>query len=163
MFDRLSFFPQPWLSVLLFATWQLLSDGISGASLVIGILLAWAIPQMTHGFWPDPPAFIRAWRMPLYLLRVIRDIVIASIEVAWLILSPRKPRPAFISYPLELEHPLAISILASTISLTPGTVSADVSDDNKLLLIHALDAENDQEVIDTIRNHYEKPLLEMFQ
>jgi multicomponent K+:H+ antiporter subunit E len=69
----------------------------------------------------------------------------------------------FICYTLELKDPLAISILASTISLTPGTVSADVSDDNTLLLIHALDAEDEQEVIDTIRNRYEKPLLEMFQ
>jgi multicomponent K+:H+ antiporter subunit E len=162
MLDRLSF-PQPWLSLILFVTWQFLSDGISGGSVVLGLILAWGIPQMTQGFWPDPPAFINAWRMPAYLVRVVRDIVAASFEVARLILSPRPVRPAFVCYPLELEHPLAITILASTISLTPGTVSADVSDDNKLLLIHALDAENDQEVIDTIRNRYEKPLLEMFR
>lgn len=162
MLDRLSF-PQPWLSLILFVTWQFLSDGISGGSVVLGLILAWGIPQMTQGFWPDPPAFINAWRMPAYLMRVVRDIVVASFEVARLILSPRPVRPAFVCYPLELEHPLAITILASTISLTPGTVSADVSDDNKLLLIHALDAENDQEVIDTIRHRYEKPLLEMFR
>ena len=64
---------------------------------------------------------------------------------------------------LELDHPLAISILVSTISLTPGTVGADVSDDNKLILIHSLDAEDEQEVIDTIRARYERPLLEMFR
>ncbi|PSF06079.1 Na+/H+ antiporter subunit E [Marinobacter fuscus] len=162
MLDRLRF-PQPWLSLTLFVTWQFLSDGISGGSLVLGLILAWGIPQMTRSFWPDPPAFIKAWRAPAFVLRVLWDIVVASVEVAKLILSPGQPRPAFICYPLELEHPLAISILASTISLTPGTVSADVSDDNKLLLIHALDAENDQEVIDAIRNRYEKPLLEMFQ
>lgn len=162
MFDRLSF-PQPWLSLVLFVTWQLLSDGISGGSLVLGLILAWAIPQMTHGFWPDRPAFIKSWRMPAYLLRVLKDIVIASFQIARLILSTRKPRPAFVCYPLELEHPLAITILASTISLTPGTVSADVSDDNRILLIHALDAESDQEVIDAIHTRYEKPLLEMFK
>lgn len=162
MLDRLSF-PQPWLSLILFITWQLLSEGISGGSLVMGIVLAWAIPQITHGFWPERPAFISPWRMPAYLLRVLMDIVVASFHVARLILSPRKPRPVFVCYPLELEHPLAISILASTISLTPGTVSADISDDQKLLLVHALDAESDQEVIDAIRARYEKPLLEMFQ
>ncbi len=161
MFDRLSF-PQPWLSVVLFTTWQLLNDGVSGASLVMGLLLAWAIPQMTQGFWPERPAFMNAWRMPAYILRVLWDIVVASFQVARLILSPRPPRPAFICYPLELEHPLAISILASTISLTPGTVSVDVSDDNTLLLVHALDAEDGDDVINTIRTRYEKPLLEMF-
>lgn len=162
MLDRLSF-PQPSLSLALFITWQFLSDGVSGGSVVLGLILAWGIPQMTRGFWPDPPAFIKAWLMPAYLFRVVWDIVIASFQVAKLILSPRPVRPAFICYPLELEHPLAITILASTISLTPGTVSADVSDDNTQLLIHALDADDDQEVIDTIRHRYEKPLLEMFQ
>ena len=77
MLDRLNF-PQPWLSLLLFTIWQFLSDGISGASVVMGIILAWLIPQITQGFWPERPAFIHAWRMPFYLLRVLGDIVIAS-------------------------------------------------------------------------------------
>lgn len=162
MLDRLRF-PQPWLSLVLFVTWQLLSDQITPGTLVLGFVLAWAIPQMTEGFWPERPAFIKSWRMPAYLVRVLTDIVTASFQVARLIVSGRQPRPAFICYPLQLEHPLAISILASTISLTPGTVSADISDDNKTLLIHALDAETDQEVIAAIRTRYEQPLLEMFQ
>ena len=119
--------------------------------ILMGLVLAWLIPQLTQGFWPERPAFIRSWRLPLYLVRVLLDIVVASFSVARLILSPRKPQPMFVCYPLDLEHPLAISILASTISLTPGTVSADVSDDNKVLLIHALDAQSEQEVIDAIK------------
>lgn len=162
MLDRLSF-PQPWLSLTLFITWQFLSDGISGGSLVLGLILAWGIPQMTRGFWPDRPTFTRPWRVPAYLVRVVWDIVVASFEVARLILSTRQPQPAFVSYPLTLEDPLAISILASTISLTPGTVSVDISDDNTILLVHALDAESDDQVIDAIRTRYEKPLLEMFE
>lgn len=162
MLDRLTF-PQPFLSLLLFIVWQFLSNGVSGASVVMGLLLAWLIPQITHGFWPERPAFIRAWKLPSYLSIVVIDIVVASFSVAKLILSGRSPQPIFVSYPLELEHPLAIAILAGTISLTPGTVSADVSDDNKLLLIHALDAENADEVIDGIRQRYERRLKEMFQ
>lgn len=162
MLDRLNF-PQPWLSLILFVTWQFLSDGISGASVVMGLILAWLIPQLTWGFWPERPPFRRPWRMAGYLLLVTWDIVMASISVTRLILSPGRPRPVFVCYPLTLENPLAITMLASTISLTPGTVSADVSDDNKLLLIHSLDAEDEQEVIDAIRNRYESRLLEMFQ
>lgn len=162
MLDRLRF-PQPWLSLLLFITWQFLSEGVSGASVVMGLILAWGIPQITQAFWPEPPAFINAWRMPRYLAILLWDIVIASFSVAKLILSPRKPKPIFVCYPLQLEHPLAISILASTISLTPGTVSADVSDDQRILLIHTLDAEDSQEVIDAIHKRYEKPLMEMFK
>ncbi|MFL1464861.1 Na+/H+ antiporter subunit E [Marinobacter sp. DUT-3] len=162
MLDRLNF-PQPWLSLTLFLTWQLLSDGISGASVVMGLILSWLIPQLTQGFWPERPVFIKFWRMPAYLLRMLLDIVTASITVARLILSGRQPKPVFVCYPLDLENPLAISILASTISLTPGTVSSDISDDQKILLIHTLDADNEQDVIDAIKNRYEKPLMEMFQ
>lgn len=162
MLDRLTF-PQPYLSLLLFAVWQLLSDGVSGASVVMGLILAWAIPLMTQAFWPERPAFIRAWKLPAYLAIVLLDILVASFSVAKLILSRRSPRPIFVSYPLELDHPLAITILASTISLTPGTVSADVSDDNKLLLIHALDAQSADEVIEGIRDRYERRLKEMFK
>lgn len=162
MLDRLNF-PQPWLSLVLFIIWQLLSEGVSGGSLALGFILAWGIPQMTLGFWPNRPAFAKPWRMPVYTLRVIIDIVVASVEVAILIFSFRKPRPVFVVYTLELQDPLAITILASTVSLTPGTVTTDISDDNKSLLIHALDAENGQEVADAIRTRYEKPLLEMFR
>ncbi len=162
MMSRLGF-PQPYLSLTLFLVWQLLSDGISGGSVVLGAVLAWLIPQITRGFWPQRPAFIKPWHLPGYLLRVLFDIVSASVTVSVLILRAREPRSAFISYPLQLEHPLAITILASTISLTPGTVSADVSDDNKTLLIHALDTDDEQAVIDEIHRRYEKPLLEMFQ
>lgn len=162
MLDRLSF-PQPWLSAILFITWQFLSNGLSGASVVMGLFLAWLIPQITAGFWPERPVFVRPWRVPAYLARLVKDIIVASFSVARLILSPRQPRPVFVCYPLQLEHPLAITILASTISLTPGTVSADVSEDQKTLLVHALDAGSEQEVIDAIHERYEKPLMEMFR
>ncbi|MDX1756547.1 MAG: Na+/H+ antiporter subunit E [Marinobacter sp.] len=162
MLSRLGF-PQPFLSLNLFLVWQVLNDGVSGASVVMGLILAWLLPRLTSNFWPERPALVKGWLLPMYILRVLWDIVVASVAVARLVLSPRKPRPVFISYPLSLEHPLAITMLASTISLTPGTVSADVSDDNRILLIHALDAEDEQEVIDTIRQRYEKPLQEIFQ
>ena len=162
MLDRLTF-PQPYLSLLLFVIWQFLSGGVSGASLVMGLILAWLIPQVTHRLWPDPPAVIRAWKVPSYVAIVLLDILVASVSVAKLILSGRKPRSIFVSYPLELEHPLAITILAGTISLTPGTVSADLSHDHKILLIHALDAEDEKGVIRGIRDRYERRLKEIFK
>ena len=160
--ERLGF-PQPWLSVALFLVWQLLADGVSGASVVMGVILAVITPQITHRFWPDSPPMRKPWVMVRYLIVVLYDIIVASVTVAILILNPRRPRPAFVSYPLTLEHPMAITILASTISLTPGTVSADVSDDGELLLIHALDVDNNEELIRSIHERYEKPLMEMFQ
>lgn len=160
--ERLGF-PQPWLSVALFIVWQFLADGVTGASVVMGLILAIIIPQITHRFWPDSPKLKKPWVLIRYLAVVVYDIIVASVIVAVLILNPRRPRPAFVSYPLTLDHPLGITMLASTISLTPGTVSADVSDDGTLLLIHALDVDDNEALIRSIHQRYEKPLMEMFQ
>ena len=160
--ERLGF-PQPWLTVALFVVWQFLADGVTGASVVMGLILSIVIPQITHRFWPDHPRLHKPWVLVRYLVVVFYDIVVASVTVTILILNPRRPRPAFVSYPLTLNHPLGVTMLASTISLTPGTVSSDVSDDGRLLLIHALDVDDDAELIRTIHERYEKPLLEMFQ
>ena len=89
--------------------------------------------------------------------------MIANIHVARLILmSSDKLRPGFVEIPLDLTSPLAISILANTISLTPGTVTCDLSKDQKKLLIHALHIDDGQTTIDEIKQLFEKPLKEIF-
>ncbi|BES70488.1 Na+/H+ antiporter subunit E [Marinobacter nanhaiticus D15-8W] len=156
--------PHPVLSITLFLVWQALNNGISGASVVMGLLLAWLLPLFTRNFWPDNPHVHRPLRFMLYVIRVIWDIIVASINVALIVINPkRRPKPAFVSFPLELKHPLAISTLAGTISLTPGTVSADISDDQTLLLIHVLDVGDEMELIETIKRNYERPLGEIFK
>jgi multicomponent K+:H+ antiporter subunit E len=92
------------------------------------------------------------------------DIVVANLAVAKLILGPTKAlQPGFIAYPLNLTGDLPITLLASTISLTPGTLSAEVSKDKEWLYIHALDLPNEQALIDEIKQRYETPLKEIFQ
>lgn len=156
--------PHPILSISLFLVWQALNNGISGGSVVMGLLLAWLLPLFTRNFWPDNPHVHRPLRFMLYVIRVIWDIIVASINVALIVMNPkRRPKPAFVSFPLELKHPMAISTLAGTISLTPGTVSADISDDQTLLLIHVLDVGDEMELIETIKRNYERPLGEIFK
>lgn len=155
--------PHPLLSFALFLVWLMLA-GASAGLVVVGLFLAWMLPLLTRGFWPDTPSIRKPWKLIPYTFKVILDIVIASLTVARLVLNfRREPQPAFVCYPLTLTHPLGITMLASTISLTPGTVSADVSDDHKTLLIHAVDVSDDQKLIEVIHNRYEKALLEVFQ
>jgi acetyl-CoA acetyltransferase len=73
-----------------------------------------------------------------------------------------KLRPAFVEIPLELEDDLALTMLASIVSLTPGTVSADLSDDRKTLLVHGLDVADEAQLILDIKQRYEAPLIEVF-
>ena len=92
------------------------------------------------------------------------DILVANVEVAWIVLTRpnSKLHPAWVVIPLDLKQPEAISILAGTITLTPGTVSADMSDGGHSLLVHALDAPDPDAVRDQIKNRYERRLKEIF-
>lgn len=156
--------PFPGLSLLLWAVWLLLVNEVSVGQVLLGALLGWLIPLGTRFFWPVVPRLRRLDRLLVFLLVVLRDIVLANITVARLILGPQsRIRPAFVELPLELETDFAITVLANTISLTPGTVSADVSADRRTLLVHVLDLEDEQRLIDTIRQRYEQPLKEVFE
>ena len=99
-----------------------------------------------------------------YALLVLWDIIIANIQVAWIVLTRpnAKLRPAWVVIPLDLQQPEAITVLAGTITLTPGTVSADLSEEGHSLLVHALDAPNPDAIRDEIKNRYERRLMEIF-
>lgn len=164
MIKQKNWLSHPWMSLLLLAVWQLLINNLSVGSLLMGAALGLLIPLLTRVFWPDPPRLYRPGTLIRFVIRVLGDILFANFDVAKLILGPsRKLQPAFVVYPLELRNEFGISVLATTISLTPGTVSADVSQDRSTLLIHGLNVPDEQELIETIRRRYEKPLLEVFE
>jgi len=156
--------PHPLLTPVLAGVWLLLVNSAAPGQIVLGLLLGWAIPFFTQRFWPDRMRI----RKPLTLLRfvavVLLDIVLANLTVARLILGrPERLRPAFVVLPLDLTSDIAISLLANTITLTPGTVSALLSPDRKYLLVHALDVSDADELVAAIKQRYETPLKEVFE
>jgi multicomponent K+:H+ antiporter subunit E len=72
-------------------------------------------------------------------------------------------KPAFLVLPLRLRSDVAISLLANTISLTPGTVSTYLSADRRCLIIHSLHTTEPEELLATIRQRYETPLKEILE
>ncbi|WP_430460393.1 Na+/H+ antiporter subunit E [Thalassolituus sp. LLYu03] len=154
--------PMPLHSLMLLLVWLLL-NGFSAGQLVLGAFLAWLIPVLT---WPYTDHQSKA-RKPLkvlqYVLCLLWDILVSNIEVARRVLrSNRHLNPGFIAYPLSLQGDFPLTVLASTISLTPGTVSVDFSEDRQWLYIHALHIDSEQAIIDSIRSRYESLLQEIF-
>lgn len=155
--------PHPLMSLTLALVWLLLSNDFGPGQVLFGALLGVLFPQLTGGLWPERPHLHRPRLLGHYLIRLLGDIVIANLSVARLVLGPtRRLRPAFIEYRIELTDPFAITVLASTISLTPGTVSADLSRDHRVLLIHSLDTPDADALVRHIRERYEQPLKEIF-
>ncbi|SEL17893.1 Na+/H+ antiporter subunit E [Halomonas daqiaonensis] len=156
--------PTPLLSLLLLAVWLLLVRSAAFGQILLGSVLAVVIPLATQRFWDAQPHVARPWLLLRFVLRVLGDILIANIEVAWLIVNPwRRLRPHFVEYPLMLEDRFTITLLANTISLTPGTVSANLRLDGRTLLIHALDVDDEAALIAHIRERYERPLKEIYE
>lgn len=156
--------PHPLLTPALALVWLLLANSTVPGQIVLGVLLGWALPLFTLRFWPDTVHVER----PLALLRfigvVLRDILVANLTVARLILGrPERLRPAFVRVPLALQSDLAISLLANTICLTPGTVSSRLALDRSHLLVHALDVADPEQLVATIKHRYEAPLREIFE
>jgi multicomponent K+:H+ antiporter subunit E len=96
---------------------------------------------------------------------VLWDILVANVVVAWIVLfKPNaRMRPTWVSIPLDIRTPEAITLLAGTITLTPGTVSADLSSEGHSLLVHCLDADDADAVRDQIKQRYERRLKEIFE
>lgn len=157
-------FPHPYLTVLLTLVWMLLSNSLSLNSLLFGLLLGIVIPFITQPYWPDRPR-LKNWVMVVeYIIVVIYDIVLANVVVARIILFKRDQdrHPNWVRIPLELRKPEAITVLAGTITMTPGTLSADLSAGGHSLLVHCLDAADPDAVRDEIKARYERRLLEIF-
>ncbi|WP_020558730.1 Na+/H+ antiporter subunit E [Thiofilum flexile] len=162
MFKKL--IPHPILSVMLIIIWLLLNNDFSVGQMVLGAILGVVIPIITTGFWPDQVDAQKPWLWVKFFGVVIYDIIAANILVArWILGRSQTLRPAFMELTIELTSPLAISILASTISLTPGTVSCSLSADKRRLLIHSLHVENISIALVQMHERYQKPLLEMIK
>jgi multicomponent K+:H+ antiporter subunit E len=156
--------PAPLLSASLFAVWLLLNNTVDAAHLVLGALVAIVVPWFTERLRPDRPRI----RRPLAILRlglvVLWDIVMSNIEVARRILGPEAAiRPAFVWLPLDLTDPHAIVSLAGIITMTPGTLSAELSADRRHLLVHAFNVDDEAALIAQMKARYEAPLKEIFE
>ena len=98
------------------------------------------------------------------ILRVLWDIVVSNIEVMRRVLGPESAiRPGFLRVPIELSDDWAITTLAGIITLTPGTLTADVAADRSYLLVHAFHVDDAQKIIDSIKTRYEAPLKEIYE
>ena len=156
--------PMPLHSLMLLIVWLMINSTTSLGHIILGLVLAIVIPLLCEPLRMPQPAIKRPLKVISYLVIVLKDIVVANVQVALLVIGPmRKIKPGFVAVPLDLTDVFPITILASTVTMTPGTVSGEVSKDKKWLYVHVLDMpENEQEVIDFIKQRYESRIKEIF-
>lgn len=156
-------FPHATLSLFMWILWLLLVNSINPGHIALGAFLAWFIPWSVQGFWPETLRIEKPVLLVRYMAILLWDIVIANLMLARRILGPvNQLQPTFIKMPVELEHQFTITILVSTISLTPGTVAADLNVEEGYLLIHAIHEGDVEAAVAKLKARYEAPLKEIF-
>jgi multicomponent Na+:H+ antiporter subunit E len=98
------------------------------------------------------------------ILIFARALILSALRVGWLAVQPQiRIRPAIVAHPLTLTTDAQITLLANMITLTPGTLAVDVSDDRKTLYVHAIDIESREALIGDIAAGFETQILRVFR
>lgn len=155
--------PAPLLSVTVFVVWLLLVATVAPAHLLLAAVLAVLLPLVAQRLREDTAQARRPGVAARLVVVVLWDIVLSNIEVARRILGREsRMRPAFVWIPLDITNRHGISALAGIITMTPGTVSSELSPDQRHLLVHFLHLEDAEAAIAHIKSRYEAPLREVF-
>ncbi len=155
-------FPRPWLSGALFAA-ALMFWGVAPLPLAGAALLALVLPLGLARVGAPSSPLARPGRAARLAAVVLWDIVVANVAVARLVLGPPgRLRPAFVAVPLDAPHPQVAAALAMIVTMTPGTVSADIDEGCTRLLVHVLDTGDPARVAADIKLRYERALMEIF-
>ncbi|KAA0921102.1 Na+/H+ antiporter subunit E [Aquicoccus porphyridii] len=158
-------FPHPLLSLVLVVVWLGLVNKVTPGNVLLGAILGVAVPILTSPYWPNRPRISSPLRAVEYALVVLWDIIVANVQVALIILFKPNARihSHWITVPLELTSAEAITVLAGTITMTPGTVSVTFSADIHSILVHCLHTDDPDTVRANIKGRYEGRLKEIFE
>lgn len=150
------------LNVFIALTWMFLSISFKPTTFIVGYLLGLAMLFMLRKSFSSRFYMDRVLAVIKLILLFLKELALSNISVLKLIIKPKMPiRPAIFAMPTVLEKDWEITLLSSLITLTPGTVVLDISEDNKTLYIHSIDFEDIDEAVNSIRDTFEKAILEV--
>lgn len=155
--------PYPILTISLTLMWMLL-NGFTLGHLILGALVAVSASWAMASLRPDKPKLKKWYLLPKLFFIVLYDVARSNIAVAWLIIRGRAKgqQSGFIAIPLEIEDRTALAILAVILTSTPGSAWLEYDSYDRTILMHVLDVVDEEEWIATIKNRYEKLLMEIF-
>ena len=157
--------PFPLMAASLLAIWLLLNQSLSVGHVILGSAIA-VLGSLTLRRLELPPLRMRRPSVLLGLvLRVTADVIRSNFAVVRLLLQPgqSRRRSGFMTVPLELRNPYGVALLAAIISSTPGTVWVRFNRTHGLLLIHVFDLVDEAQWVRTIKDRYERRLMEIFE
>lgn len=142
--------------------WMFLQNNFSFTSFLLGYMIGIIILFVLRRFLIFKFYIHRVWAIFKLITIFIIELTKANIDVVKIVFTPKlKNKPGIVAMETELTTEVEITLLAALISLTPGTISMDFSADNKTLYIHALDIQDKEQMIEEIRNSFERAIMEV--
>ena len=150
------------VNLIIAVTWMFLSISFKPTTFIVGYLLGLFMLFLLRKSFSTRFYMEQVWAVIKLVLLFLKELTLSNISVLKLIIKPEMPiRPAIFAMPTVLEKDWEITLLSSLITLTPGTIVIDISDDNKTLYIHSIDFEDIDDAVKSIQDTFEKAILEV--
>jgi multicomponent Na+:H+ antiporter subunit E len=150
-------------NILLTFAWAAITGSFSALNMLFGFVLSIFALWIIRGEVGSQGYFSRSWRIIKLFTLFLYELVMSAWKVMVLVLSPRLDvKPGIFKFPLSLEDDMEITLLASMITLTPGTLSVDTSEDKKFIYVHAIDASDPEGARRDIADGFERKIKEAF-
>ena len=152
------------LNMLLAIAWVLLTGQVTAENFIEGLILAYIILWISKSALGRTKYFKKIPIAISFFFYFIKELIVANLKVSFDIVTPKDyMKPGIVAVPLDAETDMEITLLANLITLTPGTLSLDVSKDKKVLYIHTLYLDNTEKFRSEIKNGMEKRLLRVLR
>jgi len=152
------------INLLLMLAWVFVTSSFSEVNLLFGFLLGLVAIFLIREQVGTISYLVRIRRIISLALLFLKELVLSAVRVAVLVLRPNMNlKPGIFAFPLTVDRDFEIALLANMITLTPGTLSVDVSPDRKFLYVHAVNCSDIEAVKEDIANGFERKILEAFR
>ena len=150
------------LNIFIAAVFTLLLGSTRISAFVMGFILGYLILWVSSPLYPDTRYFRKLPKTLNLTAYFLKELVISNLKVAWDVITPGHiSRPGIIGVPLTAQTSLEIFLVSNLVSLTPGTLSVDLSEDNKILYVHVMFLEDVEQTRSQIIHGLERRILEV--
>lgn len=152
------------VNIVLSLLWAAASGDISLANLIVGFLVGYMVLWFARPLAGPSRYFDKGPQAVRFLLYYLGQLVLSNFRVAYDVVTPKRHmRPGVIAIPLDAKTDLEITLFANFVTMTPGTLALDVSEDRKVLYIHAMFIDDPDALRKEIKDGFERPLLELLR
>ncbi|UFT97852.1 Na+/H+ antiporter subunit E [Radiobacillus kanasensis] len=150
------------LNIIIAIMWMFLQESYTFPTFLFGYIIGILLLLVLQRFIPDAFYLRRAINILKLIKLFIKELILSNIVIVKLVYKPKLDvEPGIFKLPTVLKSNWEITLLANLITLTPGTLSVAISDDNREIFIHAMELDDIEESIKSIKETFEKAIMEV--